>query len=192
MQDEKPWNASTAREQAEEKQKEKREEERTGDSNFAKIYPQGWWRLKMLMDDNPPAAKLYMFLCEHMDGKGVLVATRETLADAMGVSVKSISRWANYLDKKHALTILRLGPGANAYCVNPEEVWKAFASAKPYAPFHTKTLVGKKENAGIKRRLTMMMGKPKRPDQPSLFKEDDDDWDALGDIAKEPSREAAE
>lgn len=190
--DDKPWNASTFRQEQEEKQQKKNDESRRENKGFTQVYPQGWWRLKMLMDDNPAAAKLYMFFAEHMDNAGVLVATRETLAEAMGVSVKSISRWSAYLEEKRAIVTMRLGPGAKAYAVNPEEVWKAWDTNKPYAPFHTKTLVGKRENQGMKRRLTHYLGERAKPKQPDLFSVNDE-WDPLSQIAEEGrTQEAAE
>ncbi|WP_394325832.1 hypothetical protein, partial [Rhodobacter capsulatus] len=60
--------------------------------------------------------------------------------------------------------VLRVGVGANAYALNPEEVWKAWDANKTYAAFHTRTLVSKTANKGVRKRLTYIL----KPNQPPL------------------------
>jgi len=164
-------NDTTARQEYEERRKEKTKEDRRQNNGFTQVYQRGWWRLRELMETNRPAARLYMFLAENMDTAGVLVATRETIAEAMEVSVKSVSRYTKALEEAGALVVMRMGPGANAYALNPEEVWKAWEKNKPYAAFHSKTLVGKAENRNVKRRLTHILNgkKPADPEPPLPF-----------------------
>lgn len=161
------FNQTTVRQEYEAEREEFAKEKSRENRGFVQMYPQGWERMRTMMQANPQAARLYTFIAEHIDGTGAVVATRETLAEAMGVSVKSISRYSTALVKMGALIVLRVGPGANAYALHPEDVWRSWDDQKQYAVFYTKTLVRKADNKTVKRQLTHLMhGKKPQPDLP--------------------------
>lgn len=140
---------------------------------FVQVYELGWRRLQTLMATQPQAARLYALLAEHIDGTGAVVATREVLAEMLGVSVRTISRHAKTLEGCRALVRIPLQGGVYAYCLNPEEVWKAYDNSKTYAAFHTRTLVSKNgpTDRAIQRRLRVMINE--RKGQSELPLEDD-------------------
>lgn len=125
---------------------------------FIQVYPPGFQRIKTLMGEWPLAAKLYLFLAEHIeDNTGAVVASQELLAKELGVTTRTIRRVTTWLDEKNIVPRIRLGAGTiYAYCLKPEEVWKSWDNAKDYAAFRTKTLARKKDNGDIKRRLKML------------------------------------
>jgi len=141
----------------------KRQSTRRENKEFVQVYAKGWQRLQQLMKEDKNAARFYAFLAEKMGPDGTLAASRATLAEALETSERTISRHARKLEELGAIIILKLGT-ANVYCLDSDEVWKSFDSAKPYAPFNTRTLVGKKENRFVKKRLATIM-KGKLPEQ---------------------------
>lgn len=157
-------------------------EKRRGNKDFTQVYKDGWQRLQILMKDNPSAARLYAFFAENMGPDGTLGASRATLAEALEITERTITRHVKYLEERGAIFVLKVG-SANVYCLKPEEVWKSFDNAKTYAPFHTRTLVGKGENPYVKKRLAIILG-GKAPVQSDMFdsipSEEDNDTEALG------------
>lgn len=156
------------RRQSEENKKQRARRE---NHDFTMVYPAGWQRIRSLLKLDPNAAALYAFFAEQMGPDGTLCASRGTLAEALGVGERTVSRHVASLEKIGAIVVLKVGT-ANVYCLNPAEVWKSFANSKPYAAFSTKTLVGKTENPYVKRRLATLL-KGKAPEQPDLFSEAD-------------------
>lgn len=164
------FNQTTERHRFEKQQELRQEEQKRENRGFVQVYPQGWHRIRKLTQENPQAARLYAFLAENIDGTGAVVATREALGEALNCSTKSITRYSKALEECGAVIILKIGPGANAYALNPEEVWKAWDSGKEYAVFHTRTLVRKAENRMVKRQLThLLQGRVPQKEQKDLF-----------------------
>lgn len=143
------------------------EKGRRGNKEFTQVYPSGWKRLRELMTQDRNAARLYAFFCEHIGPDGTLCISRPTLAEALDIGERTVSRHVKTLEKLEAVFILKMG-SANVYCLDPNEVWKSFDTAKPYAAFNTKTLVGKKENPFTKKRLTTILN-GKIPEQTDMF-----------------------
>lgn len=165
------------REEQAAKDEAKAQKARRENLNFTQVYPEGWKRLTDLMKEDRHAARLYAFFAEHMGPDGTVSASRTVLAEALDMSERTVSRHVKTLEKLKAVIVLKIGT-ANVYCLNPAEVWKSFDTAKPYAAFRTKTLVGKKENPFVKKRLTTILN-GKVPEQASLPLGDVDlDWTA--------------
>lgn len=154
-----PQNPSTYRRRDDAAMKAKAENHSRENHGFVQVYHLGWKRLQVLMKASPNAARLYALLAENLDGTGAVIATQDVLAEILGVSVKTISRQSLLLEKMKALVRIPLQGGVYAYALNPEEVWRAYDSGKPYATFHSKTLV--KTQGGeadlIKRRLMVLI-----------------------------------
>jgi DNA-binding MarR family transcriptional regulator len=138
------------------KDEEKRQKARRENRNFTQVNPKGWMVLQRLMKQDANAARVYAFFAEHMGPDGTLCASRSTIAEALGVTERTVSRHVKTLEEMKSLIVLKLGT-ANVYCLNPAEVWKSFDNAKPYAAFNTKALVGKTENPFVKKRLAVLM-----------------------------------
>lgn len=134
------------------------EEKRRGDSNFIKVYPQGWEKLQQLIDDYPQAAKMYAFLAQHIDaGVGAVVASQTLMAEKFKTSERTIRRISKYLEDNNALVRIKIQGNLYAYALNPDEVWKSWKDNKDYAAFNTRTLARNEDNPDIKRRLSFML-----------------------------------
>jgi hypothetical protein len=168
---------------AKEEDSDKKQKGRRENINFTQIYEAGWHRLQALIKLEPQAARLYAFFAENMGPDGTLCASRPTIAEALDIGTRTVSRHVKTLEDLEAIVVLKLGT-ANVYCLDPKEVWKSFDNAKPYAAFNTRTLVGKKENPYVKRRLATLL-KGEVPKQKDWIEEDDDSVETHIGIAAE-------
>ena len=136
-----------------------REKETKKNKNFTQVYEKGFERISDLINKNPSAAKLYIFLARHIEpGTGAVVASQELLAEELKVSTRTIRRISKNLEEEGAIIRIRLGAGSiYAYCLDPEEIWKSWNGSKEYAAFRTKTLARKKDNGDVKRSLMVMI-----------------------------------
>ncbi len=138
---------------------DKKVKETKKNKDFIQVYEKGFNRINSLIAKNPSAARLYVFLAEHIEpGTGAVVASQELLAEELGVSDRTIRRLSKILEEQEAIIRIRLGAGSiYAYCLDPAEVWKSWDTTKKYAAFNTKTLARQKDNGNIKRRLKVML-----------------------------------
>ena len=138
---------------------DKKTRETKKNKDFVQVYEKGFQRISDLINKNPSAAKLYVFLAKHIEpGTGAVVASQELLAEELKVSTRTIRRLSKTLEEEGAVIRIRLGAGSiYAYCLDPEEVWKSWNTSKDYAAFTTKTLARKKDNGDIKRNLMIML-----------------------------------
>lgn len=133
---------------------------RRSNKDFVQVYPKGWNRIGQLIRENPAAARVYTFLAEHIDSvAGAVVVSMELIAKELGVAEITIRRQTKYLEEQGAIVRIRVGTGIYAYCLDPNEVWKAWDDKKPLAAFHTKTLALKSDRANgeVRRKLKFMM-----------------------------------
>lgn len=145
------------------KEEQEREEARKN-KRFTQTYPKGWQRIRELVKDKQGTAAvgLYSFFAEHIDPScGAVVADQQFLADQMGVSRSTISRWLNYLEDKKALVRIPVAGKVCAYALDPHEVWKGYNNSKEYAAFVTRTLVN--NDGEIKRRIMAMFSPDENP-----------------------------
>ena len=138
---------------------DKKARETKKNKDFVQVYEKGFERISNLISKNPSAAKLYVFLANHIEpGTGAVVVSQELLAEELKVSTRTIRRLSKALEEEGAMIRIRLGAGSiYAYCLDPEEVWKSWNTSKKYAAFTTKTLAHKNDNGDIKRRLMVML-----------------------------------
>ena len=130
---------------------------------FVQVYPKGWRRLQDLIQKNAPAARVFAFLAEHIDGvAGAVVVSQDVMADALDVHVRTIQRQTKYLEDQGALVRIKVGVGVYAYALDPSEIWRSWDDRKEEAAFLTRTLVKKSDaaNREVRRKLKVMLGEP--------------------------------
>lgn len=152
--------------EAEDRQKEAEELEARKNREFVQVYPKGWRRLQDLIQKNPPAARIYAFLAEHIEGNaGAVVVSQDVMANALGVHIRTIQRQTKWLEDAGALVRIKVGVGVYAYALDPREVWRSWDNRKDQAAFITKTLVRKSDAANneVRRKLKLMIGEPELP-----------------------------
>jgi hypothetical protein len=144
----------------EKKVEQEANEEARKNRDFTQVYPKGWRIIQQIAEEGQIAAlKLYTFLAEEMAWDiGAIVASQAFLAEKLGISTRTIKRACVYLESINALLRINLGKGTvQAYCLNPNHVWKSWDTKKDYAAFRTKTLTSHKDNPDIERKLKIML-----------------------------------
>jgi Fe2+ or Zn2+ uptake regulation protein len=169
----------TMREAAKAAEAARTDELRRENRGFVQVYPQGWARLRSLIADNPPAARVYSILAEHIDpSAGAVVVSQAVLAEMTQSSERTVRRHTQYLEERGALVRIRVSGSVYAYCLNPAEVWRAWDSQKDMAAFVTRTLVKKgDQDALVKRRLQMMVREQEAGESLPPISTDEADFD---------------
>lgn len=145
------------------KEAENERKKKRRNTNFVQFYKDAF--RKRLMPKAQGSARLWLLLAEHIDpGVGAVVVQQQLLAELLQVDVRTIRRWEKELEDDDGLVKIPVAGRLCAYALNPQEVWRGYDTAKPYAAFLTKTLVRKTEE--IERRLTMMLKKQNEPIKP--------------------------
>lgn len=122
---------------------------------FAQVYPRGWQTIRSI-GENPTALKVYTFIAEHCDHLNALVCSIDVLAEEFSVSERTIRRALKWLEEGRYLVIAKVGT-ANAYILDPKDIWKNYDRYKGYCAFHANTLASKSHNRLLKTRLTHMI-----------------------------------
>lgn len=141
------------------------EQEQPKGPRFVKFYDKGLERLEQLLTlkGGPTVGKVWLFLVKHAGHDNAVACSVDLMAEDIGVHRRSIIRATAYLEENGAIVIAKMGT-ANVYILNDAEVWKTYEEHKRFCGFRARTLVGFKENPGLKRRLTHIIGQ-----QPELF-----------------------
>jgi serine/threonine protein phosphatase PrpC len=121
---------------------------------FTKVYQLGWEALAALIAN--PSGRLYVFIANNCGHNNGLVCTIDVIAEELGVCKRTIDRASAKLQKEGHLEVFKVGT-ANLYVLNKHQVWKTYEDHKNFAALDARTLMGRKQNAHIKKRLTHML-----------------------------------
>ena len=75
--------------------------------------------------------RVYTFIAEHCDHLNALVCPVEVLAEELEVNERTIRRAVHWLEDRRHLVIAKIGT-ANAYILDPNDVWKNYERYKGY------------------------------------------------------------
>ena len=125
-------------------------------NRFAKVYDRGWDTIASLAG-NAMAIKVYTFLAKHCDHLNALVCPVEEMMEEFRCSKSTVLRATIYLEENNHLVIVKVGT-ANAYVLDPTDLFKNYDQYRGMVQFNATTLASKKQNRGLKRRLTHFMG----------------------------------
>lgn len=112
--------------------------------NFIQIYIDHIPVLSRMIQENAMAARIFMWLVQHMDKKNALVISQQTLAEQMGIHRNSVSSAIKYLREIKALDIINTG-NSKVFAINAQIVWQSGADNKKYAWFDAKVFVSESE-----------------------------------------------
>lgn len=148
---------------------------------FTQVTDKGWDVMRSLIGANKTAAELYIFLARHTDKTGAVVASQQVLMDELGVARNTLWRACKDLEERGALVRIKVSGNVYAYCLDPFQVWKTYASSRQYAAFLTRTLLPNAAQA--ERKLTHLMKRR------ALETQADDDSDGV-DFPDDENQEA--
>lgn len=122
---------------------------------FTQVYAKGWQTLRAI-GENQAALRVYTFIAEHCDHLNALVCATELMAEHLKCSDRTIRRATKWLEDNHHVVVVKIGT-ANAYILDPSDLWKNYDKYKDYCGFSARTLASKRANAHLKRRITLML-----------------------------------
>ena len=106
----------------------------TVNDNFVQLYIDKLDLIIEMTGENKKAVQIFTWILKHMDRRNALVVSQVALAEAFGVTERSIRYSIAYLREKKALTMMKSG-NTIIYAVNAQIAWKSDASGKRYALF---------------------------------------------------------
>jgi len=108
-----------------------------GNNPFFQFYQHNFKLIRWMMNENPAALKLFLWLVEHMDGKNAIVVSQPTLAEALSYTTRTIQRAIKFLRENECIAVLKSG-NTNVYAVNADIVWTNTHEKKKFALFDSK------------------------------------------------------
>ena len=109
--------------------------------------------VRELIQKNPVAADIFMFLSQHMNRQNVCACPSKVLEEVTGKGRTTVSVAISLLKNDGYINIIKIGT-TNGYVLNPDIVWKAWRTGKPYCEFEGKILISKSENAEIEKMIS--------------------------------------
>ena len=125
-----------------------------GKKRFTQVFDKGWDTISD-MAQNAMALKVYTFIAKHCDHLNALVCSVDVMAEEFNCNERTIRRATKWLEDKDYISIVKIGT-ANAYVLDPRDLWKNYDRYRHFCAFHSKTLASKKQNGMLKSRLTRM------------------------------------
>lgn len=114
--------------------------------NFVQFYKNYMGTVTTLAVDNPTAFRVFMLICQHMDGTNALCVSMLALSEILNTSRQTISKSVKYLKDNGWMCVLKNGT-SNVYIINPQVVWTSYGNQKDYCKFQASVLLSSTENA---------------------------------------------
>lgn len=112
--------------------------------NFIQFNEENVDTLISLINENPTASKIFVWLSKRMNKSNALVVSQQTLAEVLGVHRTTVAIAVRFLRDKKYLTILKSG-STNIYVLNERIVWKADAHKRRFAQFSAEVYLSENE-----------------------------------------------
>lgn len=94
---------------------------------------------------NPSSIPVLMFFFENMDNSNVILVSQQTIADAIEMNVRSVTRAIKTLEEHGAIGIGKVG-NANVYIINPHVVFQEAYAKRQMVIIKGNILLGREEN----------------------------------------------
>lgn len=116
------------------KKKKKKEDRKSPYEDFIQLNNKRIGSLIDLIDKNPQAMKVLLFVMQNMDGYNALVCSYAVLEQRFGISHATVWRHVKYL-KEHGYIYAQKTGSSNVYILSPELGWKSYGSNRKYCKF---------------------------------------------------------
>jgi hypothetical protein len=121
-------------------------------TNFAQFYDDQLDLIILMTKENPTALTVFLWIIKFMDDRNALVASQQSIADALKLHKNTVYLAVKYLKEKKALIVLR-SSNTNIFAINAQIVWRDSVDAKRFAHFDAKVYISafeQQENKGQK------------------------------------------
>lgn len=152
------------------KKKKRKEAQKSPYDDFTQLNNKRIDSLLNLVDENPQAMKILLFIMQNMDGYNSLICSYKVLEERFGVSHATVWRHIKYLKDHGYIYAFKTGT-SNVYVLSPDLGWKSFGSNVKYCKFPTSVMISyneQKEKEGtskIKRKRGRVELKEKKADE---------------------------
>lgn len=126
------------------KKKKKREDRKSPYDDFTQLNNKTIDSLIALVDKNPQAMKVLLFIMQNMDGYNALVCSYAVLQERFGISHATVWRHVKYL-KEHGYIYAQKTGSSNVYILSPELGWKSYGSNLKYCKFPANVILSYNE-----------------------------------------------
>ncbi|EGY29584.1 Firmicute plasmid replication protein [Candidatus Regiella insecticola 5.15] len=104
--------------------------------------------VRALVQSNPVAAEIFLFLIQYMNKKNAVVCSSKVLEEITNKSRPTISRAISVLKNSSFVNVMKSGQ-TNVYILNPHVVWKTWRDEKSFCALEGSILLSKSENIHI-------------------------------------------
>jgi len=130
-----------------ERQKEFEEAEQEAkrkNSNFVQFYKSQIKHLRKLVNEDPVASEIFMFLVEHMGRTNAVICSYRVLEEALDYSRSTIYRGVRTLKDKRFIKLVKVG-NATVFHINAQLAWSSWSTGKKYAALNGQILIAESE-----------------------------------------------
>jgi uncharacterized protein (DUF952 family) len=113
-------------------------------ANFAQFYDDQLDLIILMIKENPTALTIFLWIIKFMDDRNALVASQQSIADALKLHKNTVYLAVKYLKEKKALVVLR-SSNTNIFAINAQIVWRDSVDAKKFAHFDAKVYISEFE-----------------------------------------------
>lgn len=110
------------------------------DRDFIKVYRSSIYATNELVEKNPTAYRVFLFLLRQMDSQNALVCPQHLIADHLKRTRQTVSKAIKYLADNGWICILKAG-SQKVYVVNPNIAWTSYADDKKYCRFTASVVI---------------------------------------------------
>ena len=126
------------------KKKKKKEDRKSPYGDFIQLNNTRMGSLIDLVDKNPQAMKVLLFIMQNMDGYNALVCSYAVLEERFGISHATVWRHIKYL-KEHGYIYAQKTGSSNVYILSPELAWRSRGSNIKYCKFPANVILSYNE-----------------------------------------------
>lgn len=112
----------------------------TAYSDFTQLNDKQIPNINKLIKLSPIAARIFMFILEHMDNCNAVICSSMVLAEALDCSVSAISKSLKVLKDNGFVKIAKSG-STNVFYLNAEIAWHSYGKNRKYAQFNNASVI---------------------------------------------------
>lgn len=128
-----------------EHQKKKRKEAKNSPySDFIQLNNKNLDFLIRLVDEQPQAMKILLFIIQNMDGYNALVCSYAVLEERFKMSHSTVWRHVKYLKDHKYIDVQKTG-SSNVYVLTPELAWRSYGKNIQYCKFPANVMISYSE-----------------------------------------------
>lgn len=131
-------------EKAKREQEEQKQLKKSPFKNFYQINKEHSENMQWLLDKNPKAFKILLFLLDHMDKYNAVMCSYTVIQEVLGIGRTTASTSIKLLKEHGFIAVLKSGT-SNIYIVNNDLAWNSWGSNVKYCEFPANIIISATE-----------------------------------------------